>query len=85
MGHGEYHKFGISILTRKRGRRMAHIQRLNMERELVLLAHGKKTHTLPEVIADWALEFVRADLPAPAHHDELQWLEKLYRLEDPRP
>jgi hypothetical protein len=63
---------------------MAFIKRLNMQTELGRLAHGKKAHIPTEIICDWALTQVRGGLPAPAHSDELKWLERLYRLEDRR-
>ncbi len=53
-------------------------------RELSLMAHGRKTHLPAEVVADWALEIVKAATPAPVHNDAVAWLERLYTLEDPR-
>jgi hypothetical protein len=58
--------------------------RADMTKELVLMAYGRKTHLPAEVIAVWALGVVKAELPAPAHNDELRWLNDLWSLEDPR-
>lgn len=59
--------------------------KLNMQTELALLSHGKRTHAPAALIADWALTQVRGGLPAPpASNDELRWLNSLYRLEDRR-
>lgn len=64
---------------------MAFIKNLNLERELILLSHNRKTHIPSDILAGWALAAVRGGLPAaPAHNDELKWLEALGRLEDPR-
>lgn len=58
--------------------------RLNMQRELTLLAHGKRIHTRPEIVADWALRAIKGGLPEHPRDDSRRWLEKLYALEDPR-
>ena len=60
------------------------IKNLNLERELVLMSHGRKTHIPSDILAGWALAAVRGGLPAPVHNNELQWLERLGRLEDTR-
>ena len=56
--------------------------KLDMVAELKRLASGKATHTPAEFLAGWALEQV-----TPAQHvrgDEVAFLERLFRLPDPR-
>jgi hypothetical protein len=57
----------------------------DMLEDLDRLAHGETTRTPAQIIALWALPRVEASCHVHPHHDDsVEWLEALYRLEDPR-
>jgi hypothetical protein len=62
------------------------VRRLDLTKELRLIARGKPAHLPVDIIACWTLEYLRTipELSAPKG-DELEFLEAMYRLEDPRP
>jgi hypothetical protein len=62
------------------------VRRLNLTEELRLIAHGKPAHLPVDIIAGWALDYLRTipELSAPKG-DELEFLDAMYCLEDPRP
>lgn len=55
-------------------------RKINLETELKRLARGKKTVRPTREVAEWATQWVRAGL----ERTDLEQLERLHRLKDPR-
>jgi hypothetical protein len=59
-------------------------QKLELTTELRRVARGQKPRMPVDVLADWALGYVKGAIPPPPQIDEVQFLERLYRLPDIR-
>jgi hypothetical protein len=56
------------------------IEKINFLKEIKRIARGQETKAEPSLIAMWAIPWIKAGLET----DEVNRLEQMYRLEDPR-
>lgn len=59
-------------------------RKYNVYEELEKLAKGKRTKTHPQMIAALVLGSLERPEPKPKKREDVDFLERLYRLEDPR-